>query len=60
MPAEAGRRRLEPWPLAVVGLLALMIGVCGALYAVAASHVDPEVSASSRTAAPAADGERAR
>jgi hypothetical protein len=37
------RRRIEPWPIAVVALLALMIGICGALWAVAASHVDPEV-----------------
>lgn len=29
--------------MALIGLLALMVGVCGALYAVAASHVDPEV-----------------
>jgi len=39
------RRRIEPWPVALVVLLALMLGVCAALYAVAASHVDPEVGA---------------
>lgn len=45
MPGERGRRRFEPWPLALVGLLALMIGICGTLYAIAASNVDPEVFA---------------
>jgi len=60
VPVEAGRRRIEPWPLALVGLLALMVGVCGALYAVAASHVDPVVSEVAPAAASAAGGERAR
>jgi hypothetical protein len=41
-------RRVEPWPLALAGLLALMISVCGVLYAVAATHVDPEVASEAR------------
>jgi hypothetical protein len=41
-------RRVEPWPLALAGLLALMISVCGVLYAVAATHVDPEVAREAR------------
>ncbi len=50
------RRRIEPWPVALAVLLALMIGVCVTLYAVAASHVDPEVGASAVAAAePAAE-----
>ncbi len=57
MPA---RRRIEPWPLALVGLLAFMIGVCGALYAVAASHVDPEVELLVADPSPAAAPEDAR
>jgi hypothetical protein len=54
------RRRIEPWPLALVGLLAFMIGVCGALYAVAASHVDPEVELLVADPSPAAAPEDAR
>lgn len=39
----AAERRIEPWPVALVCMLAGMIGVSLAFYAVAASHVDAEV-----------------
>jgi len=38
-PADRQRRR-EPWPFALAALLAFMIAVCAAFYAVAASHPD--------------------
>jgi nitrogen fixation protein FixH len=39
----AGDRRFEPWPVALCAMLAAMIAVSLAFYAVAASHVDAEV-----------------
>jgi hypothetical protein len=37
------RRRREPWPWIVGGLLAFMIGTSLLFYAIAASHPDPPV-----------------
>lgn len=39
-----GRRRLEPWPLALAALLIAMIGICVAFYHIAAANPDPLVS----------------
>ncbi len=36
-------RRIEPWPLAVGGLLAMMIGACLLFWNIAATNPDPEV-----------------
>ena len=40
----AGRRRIEPWPLGLVALLATMIGICIAFYHVASAHPDPVIT----------------
>lgn len=36
-------RRIEPWPVAVVLALVVLIGVCLSLWAIAAHHRDVEV-----------------
>jgi hypothetical protein len=41
MPAErSARRRIEPWPIALVALLSAMIGTSVGFYRVAAAHPD--------------------
>jgi nitrogen fixation protein FixH len=41
--SEPTPRRIEPWPLAVLGGLGSMIVICIAVFAVARAHVDPVV-----------------
>jgi len=57
----ANTRRIEPWPLVLLGMLALMIGVCVAFVRVAILHPDALVVRDSWTSEPAvADAMRGR
>lgn len=42
--ADNGRRRREPWPWIVAGLLTFMIAASLSFFAIAASHPDPPVT----------------